>query len=210
MSIADYIFADVTDVSGQDNTNACECISSISFEQRTLKSRGDYERKAVWSREVLAEHLFSTLFQHACLVTCFHFCTVHTDDRQPFTLHSLLVVRLAQDRVKRKEFPWSSACSIVSWCLVCSGMHARYTDAFNGSEQSPVRHEQSVKLPVTLVVREQWLLWRHTDGGCGCYPGYRTQGYIALWLERLTADQQVPGSIPGGGQGLSSCQDPTI
>ena len=34
MSIAEYIFADVTDVSGQDNTNACECISSISFEQR--------------------------------------------------------------------------------------------------------------------------------------------------------------------------------
>ena len=31
-------------------------------------------------------------------------------------------------------------------------MHARYTDAFNGSEQSPFRHEQSVKLPVTLVV----------------------------------------------------------
>ena len=51
VSIADYIFADVTDVSGQDNTNACECISSISFEQRTLKSRGDYERKAPWSRE---------------------------------------------------------------------------------------------------------------------------------------------------------------
>ena len=81
----------------------------------------------------------------------FHFCTVHTDDRQSFTLHSLLA-RLAQDRVKRKEFPWSSACSIVSWCLVCSGMHARYTDAFNGSEQSLLRHEQSVKLPVTLVV----------------------------------------------------------
>ena len=51
VSIADYIFADVTDVSGQDNTNACEFISSISFEQRTLKSRGDYERKALWSRE---------------------------------------------------------------------------------------------------------------------------------------------------------------
>ena len=50
VSIAEYIFADVTDVSGQDNTNACECISSISFEQRTLKSRGDYERKALWSR----------------------------------------------------------------------------------------------------------------------------------------------------------------
>ena len=27
--------------------------------------------------------------------------------------------------------------------------------------------------------------------------GYRSHGYIAQWLERLTADQQVPGSIPG-------------
>ena len=66
MSIAEYIFADVTDVSGQDNTNACEGVNSISFEQRTLKRRGDYERKALWSRVVLAEHLFSTLFS-ACV-----------------------------------------------------------------------------------------------------------------------------------------------
>ena len=57
MSIADYIFADVTDVSGQDNTNACEGINSISFEQRTLKSRGDYERKALWSREGVSRTL---------------------------------------------------------------------------------------------------------------------------------------------------------
>ena len=27
-------------------------------------------------QKLLAEHLFSTLFQHACLVTCFHSCTV--------------------------------------------------------------------------------------------------------------------------------------
>ena len=66
MPIAEYIFADVTDVSGQDNTNASEGVNSISFEQRTLKSRGDYERKALWSRGVLAEHLFSTLFS-ACV-----------------------------------------------------------------------------------------------------------------------------------------------
>ena len=39
---------------------------------------------------------------------------------------------------------------------------------------------------------------------------YTTQGYLALWLERLTADQQIPGSIPGGGHGLPSCRDPTI
>ena len=52
--------------------------------------------------KMLAEHLFSSLFQHACLVTCFHFCTVHTDDRQSFTLHSLLV-ELAQDRVKKER-----------------------------------------------------------------------------------------------------------
>ena len=31
----------------------------------------------------------------------------------------------------------------------------------------------------------------YADGGRGCYSGYRTQRYIAQWLERLTADQQV-------------------
>ena len=36
------------------------------------------------------------------------------------------------------------------------------------------------------------------------------KGAIAQWLEQLTADQQVPGSIPGGGHGLLSWQDPTI
>ena len=50
VSIADYTFAAVTNVSVQDNTNACKGMSSISFEHRTLKSRGDYERRALWSR----------------------------------------------------------------------------------------------------------------------------------------------------------------
>ena len=86
VSIADYIFADVTDVSGQDNTNACEGMSSISFEQRTLKSRGDYERKALWSR--------GWCLQNTCFLPCFSMrvsllvfihaqCTI--DDRQSFT-----------------------------------------------------------------------------------------------------------------------------
>ena len=35
----------------------------------------------------------------------------------------------------------------------------------------------------------------------GCFCGHRTQGYIAQWLEQVSADQQVPGSIPGGDHG---------
>ena len=98
MSIADYMFTDVTDVSGQDNTNACEDVNSISFEQRTLKSRGDYERKALWSREVLAEHLFSTLFSARV-------------SRYLFFIHAQCVMVARQPfgwlkgRVNRKEFP---------------------------------------------------------------------------------------------------------
>ena len=34
--------------------------------------------------------------------------------------------------------------------------------------------------------------------------GYSGHGYMAQWLEQLTADQQVPGSIPAGGHGLRS------
>ena len=46
MSIADYIFADVTDVSGQDNTNACEGMSSISFGQSHTKESGRLRAKS--------------------------------------------------------------------------------------------------------------------------------------------------------------------
>ena len=44
---------------------------------------------------------------------------------------------------------------------------------------------------------ENWVCTESTHGR-GCHCGHRTQGYIAQWLEQLTADQQVPGSIPGG------------
>ena len=86
VSIADYIFADVTDVSGQDNTNACECINSISFEQRTLKSRGDYERKALWSRGCVSRT--PVFYPVSACVSRYLFslhaqCTI--DDRQSFT-----------------------------------------------------------------------------------------------------------------------------
>ena len=71
MSIADHIFADVTDV---------------SFEQRTLKSRGDYDRKALWSREGVSRTLvFNPVFQHACLVTVFIHAQCTIDVRQSFT-----------------------------------------------------------------------------------------------------------------------------
>ena len=86
VSIADYIFADVTDVSGQDNTNACECISSISFEQRTLKSRGDYERKALWSRgSVSRTPVFNPVFSMRVSLLVFIHAQCTIDDRQSFT-----------------------------------------------------------------------------------------------------------------------------
>ena len=37
---------------------------------------------------------------------------------------------------------------------------------------------------------------RAPNNGLGCLV-QRAHGYIAQWLERLTADQQVPGSNPG-------------
>ena len=40
----------------------------------------------------------------------------------------------------------------VSCCLVCSGLHALYTDTFNGSEQFPVRHEQCELVRVRVEV----------------------------------------------------------
>ena len=126
---------------------------------------------------------------------------------QPFGSRAIEVERVSA----------SSACSISSCCLVCSGLHARYTDVltvFLSVASFLVWMVWSFQWHWLWVgdgaVVEQWLSWRHTDDGRGCYSGYRTQGCTAQWLERLTADQQVRGSIPGGGHGLSSWQDPTI
>ena len=88
VSIADYIFADVTDVSVQDNTNACEGINSISFEQRTLKSRGDYERKALWSRGSVSRTLvFNPVFSMRVSLPVFIHaqCTLMIDSRSHYT-----------------------------------------------------------------------------------------------------------------------------
>ena len=119
MSIVDYIFADVTDVSGQDNTDACEDVNSISFEQRTLKSRGDYERKALWSRECVSRTLvFNPVFSTRVSLPVFSHAQCVMVTSQPFGSRATEVERVSA----------SSACSISSFCLVCSGLHARYTD----------------------------------------------------------------------------------
>ena len=131
VSIADHIFADVTDVSGQDNLNACEGMSSIFFEQRTLKSRGDYERKALWSRECVSRTLVFYLVS-AC-VSHYLFSFVHRaqlmiDSRSHDTAFRQ---GLAQGSSQQERVSASSACSIVSCCFVCSGLRVRYTDVFN-------------------------------------------------------------------------------
>ena len=69
------------------------------------------------------------------------------------------------------------------------------------------RFNHSAKVPLRTVGRLRFLCrcffgWRR---GCRCMAGGSccvglwslTIGYIAQWLERLTADQQVPGSNPG-------------
>ena len=58
---------------------------------------------------------------------------------------------------------------------------------------------------VNTILKGRWEPGLHTDpnlpAASGFHPKFRTAfetyGYIAQWLERLTADQQVPGSNPG-------------
>ena len=63
MSIADYIFADVTDVSGQDNTNACEGMSSIAFGQSHAE-----ESRRLRAKSALVEEV---CWQNTCFLPCF-------------------------------------------------------------------------------------------------------------------------------------------
>ena len=108
VSIADYIFADVTDMSGQDNTNACECINSIFFEQSTLKSRGDYERKALWSRGCVSRTpVFNPVpsmraYMSDMYTTLLHSAQLMIDSRLHDTAFRLGWLKV---RVNRKEFP---------------------------------------------------------------------------------------------------------
>ena len=181
VSIAEYIFADVTDVSGQDNTNACECINSISFELRTLK-RG------------------------VCRNTCFQPCFSMRVSLLVF-IHAQCVMVTRQPFGRRAKSPsvksFHSHPHIIMLSCVSLGLHARCTDVFNVFLSFPflVWMVWSFQWHWLWVgdgaVVEQWLLWTYTYRGRGCYSGYRTQGYIAQWLERLTADQQVTGSISG-------------
>ena len=117
MSIADYIFADVTDVSGQDNTDACEDVSSISFEQRTLKSRGDYERKALWSRGgVSRTPVFYPAFSlHACVyTTLLHSAQLMIDSRSHDTSHLADEPRV-RSRKSSHRHPHVNMLFCVSW-----------------------------------------------------------------------------------------------
>ena len=104
MSIADYIFADATDVSGQDNTDACEGINSISFEQRTLKSpRRLRAKSALVEGGVLAEHLFSTLFS-AC-VSRYLFSSMHSAQLMFDSGSHDTAIWQASQESECKEFP---------------------------------------------------------------------------------------------------------
>ena len=120
MSIVDYIFADVTDVSGQDNTDACEDVNSISFEQRTLKSRGDYERKALWSRGgVSRTPVFNPVFSTRVSLPVFSHAQCVMVTSQPFGSRATEVERVP------------IVIRMSTCCFVCPGLlHARYTDAF--------------------------------------------------------------------------------
>ena len=92
---------------------------------------------------MLAEHLCSTLLSACvsvctfapsqCLLTCVDTVMMWV------TLFSWL-----KTQKQGKEFPASSTLTTVSFCLACSGLHARRTDAFNGSYLFPSRHEQCV------------------------------------------------------------------
>ena len=111
---------------------------------------------------MLTEHLFSTLFS-AC-VSSFSVCSL---SEHSFFLSVCLIctdtaVRLAQDASKRVPSVIRMFHG-VSCCLVCSGLHARYTDTFNGSDQFPFRHEQCELVRVRVEVVLRLLLWTRQD-----------------------------------------------
>ena len=87
----------------------------------------------------------------------------------------------------------------------------------SGVKESPAssaQHHVSLRLLVLCVSTDSLFYLEHTWYSVlvhvsrtqmvvdVCYSGYRS--VVVQWLERLTADQQVPDSIPGGSHGLPS------
>ena len=147
MSIADYIFADVTDVSGQDNTDACEDVNSISFEQRTLKSRGDYERKALWSRGgVSRTPVFNPVFSMRVSLPVFIHAQCVMVARQPFGKAGSRDESTVKEFPRHPHVPYHHAVLCVLGCTRATLMYSLC------SSRLLLSGVDGVKLPVTLVV----------------------------------------------------------
>ena len=159
---------------------------------RTLKKRGDHERKALWSRGGVSwTPVFCPVFSLRDCVHLFFLSVVWFVLSQPFGQ-------------SRKVKPESSTCVIASCCLVCSGLHACYTDVFNGSSRFPSRHVHTwysvpVHVPGIQMVVVVTALDTTRPGEVLCFicnnsesmlnsartpsieSGHRSQGYIAQW-----------------------------
>ena len=86
VSIADHLFADVTDVPGQDNTNACEGMSSISFGlSHAEESRRLRAKSARVGGCVSRTHVFYPVSTMRVSLPVFIRAQCTIDDRQSFT-----------------------------------------------------------------------------------------------------------------------------
>ena len=96
---------------------------------------------------------------------------------------------------------WFQPIPFPTWTQVVfrSRARARYTD---GGRGYCFGHGKIGRGSVFHL--QQWWSRLNSASTPSIESGHRPQGYTAQWLKRLTADQQVPGSIPGGGHGLPS------
>ena len=198
--------------------------NTVFVKKETVTKGNKSKHIAFLWRSVNRTPVFFPVFS---LRVCMHIRSFSVSFDMCWHSHDVTMFSWLKTQKQGKEFPASSTCSTTSCCLVCSGLHARYTDTFNGSNRFPFS-------TWTQVVFRSRARARFSDGGRGycsghgkigggsmfrlqqwwsrlnsastpsIESGHRSQGYTAQWLKRLTADQQVPVSIPGGGHGLPS------
>ena len=102
-------------------------------------------------------------------------CTLMIDSRSHYTAFWQGWLKTES---RGKSSHASSACSISSCCLVCSGMHARYTDVFNVFLSIPFWCgwcEASGNTGCELVTGQSW--------NNGCYGLYRWWSWLLLWIQ---------------------------
>ena len=162
--------------------------------------------------------------------------TYHRETRCFSRVAHLLILSIRRFALKSFSFAQPLSCAnVTDLCFSIRSLlsvhvlltaHSVMIDVSSGSRKRVQRHlyvstPHRGKCLVVLCVLTEFPFWSWSPVACASLPGgwslvvqiyvgYSGHSCMAQWLEQLTADQQVPGSILAGSHGLRSWRGQAI